>query len=751
MKNGRVVASPLFDMLDGARAVEMGNLRLDTGLIPLDDVEVQFDTCGLQKIEVVASLMNKIVVLYMSWLQGLCLLLTMLSCRYVLDFLKNFKSNGGQLHCTQFTSGIHEADFVIPDTYEHHLVNTVLRAFVAGMCKFTGFTRTVGTSVLYDEEDLSTRSMDLDFLGLVPASEVVKDIEMAIEWMHINSHEELSSTLLDYLSLARSLVSTESILDIHMDIFCADPVDLGFITDALAVLSRLKPETLQNIPTGAFSRFAQLDCNNKHIPNDNFAIDDSEAYTGLKTFFHEVHSFIVDLSRIKNMGQLDSYLRYSVSPKMTSEYNVVARGLFQLFFIRDDKSICGGWQHVTSLGFRFVERMYFGNSLLEAEQWNIQGTPLAVLEISSRCMASLDELSYDLEAAVYQWLSSSGNNRCRQRQLNTRSILTWDSLQLKAETMELEFFNFGIGDKMSPDSSDPALGVSSYVYHTKLGVMLDTALSGFELDLYKVYEALQMYWFAGYLAQMAHDHLVSRVRVINEGKLLWVSSLGKKVKKAKAGPKKEMLKATYRHANDIVAPRVHSNLRYINEYLVPTQLALHLICSGVSHTLSMFEAFGASVDHPKSLADAEKLFKLRMKPWSSVGVPEMPSYSQFRTVTSIHRMPAGLNEAARRVRTLELAGNVKDRFTRAAMVCGGILEMLENRTPVAEDIVFSGGDADIKAWFGSLRKTCVAFQVELGRFVQVVRENSKGSDFRVESRPGYHVFFPLYSMKAKGA
>lgn len=765
MVPGKVVASPYFDMLDGARAVEMGNLRLDTGLVPLEKADVQFDSLQGLQLDAVAAIMNKIVVLYMSWLDGLSLLLTMFGSRHVLDYLEGFKILGDHrsgflvrkernwaevgkileevrnLQKTTDTgtsesantnsqskeiidtdsqglSGPESADIILQNT------NLVLRAFVAAMCKFAGFTRAVGTTVLYDEEDLTTRTMDFDLLSLVPTPEIVEELEKAQTWLdkHPQPNDDQVSI---YLNLANSLIHLEGLLKVNLPLFTPAQATVPAVTSALEHLSHITYEKFQAVPEGAFSQFAQVDCNNKHIPNLNFAIADEEAYAGLKSLLEHVQEFIKDLASISHVGELAMYLQYSVAPKMGPEYNVIARGLFQLFFIRDDRSICGLLETVTLITLAMMQRLCCcGNPMLTPNQWPIED------------QEPISRLLEDVEAAMYMSLSVGGNNRCRQRQLNTRSILTWDSLQFSAETTELALWKKGLGDRA--DESEPALAVSSFVYHTKLGVMLDVVLSGFELHLYKVHEAAHMYWYAGYLAQMAHDHLISRVQRVNQSKIGMGASMAKKVKKAKAGPKKEALKKAHRVLVDYVVPEIQQNMLHIQNYEIPAQLATHLLCTSVAQALHLFEAFGAAVAKPKALASPEALYKLRMKPWSSVGVPELPTYSQYCAATTSHREVAGTSAA----RLENAAAGVRERFGRALAICTDIISRLDAETAFC-------GTTDAKAHFEGFRKTCAAYQVELSRFSLVLRKEkeAKNDKYKVEVQPGYHAYFPLYGLK----
>ncbi|SGZ50863.1 CIC11C00000003782 [Sungouiella intermedia] len=746
MQNGTVVASPYFDMLDGARAVEMGNVKLDTGLIELDQDEVAFDTCLGQTLGTVAAIMNSLVVLYMSWLHGLSLLVTVLSSRYVLDFLENYKAYPVVGSAGFVNWRLHGPEYVRGHDYDQNLVNILLRGFVVGLCKHIGFCRTVGISVLYDEEDLTTRSMDFDFLSQITPEAAVMEIEKAEKWL-LSTGKLADDSLLDicmkFLHLVKQLVLLENLLLLLLPLFEANKVTVQCLHEGLKVLPELSNYSYEELPRGCVSRFVQLDCNNKHIPNANYGIPSGEAYANFEQFFLSIQTFINQLASLRNVRQLDTLIRHSIAPKMTADYNVISRGLFLLFLIRDDKSIAGLEESVGSVCIRLMDTFSLcGNSLMKPDEWTIQATSDPE-NTKSSCLRKVAQLLDDVEAAVFQKLSTCGNNRCRQRQLNNRNIVVWDLLQFNAEQIELELFNYGIGDRIAPGVEEPSLGVCSFVYFEKIDLMLDVVLSGFEQQLYKSYEAAQMFWFAGYLSQLAYTHVLTRVRQTNMGKLASIGTLSKKIKRAKAGPKKDALRANLKNLEENVAPQLHSNITYIDEYLTPSTQLLAVICTTIAHVVQLLHSTSKQPNtDADALVESERLYNLRMKPWSSVGVPEMPTYSQFIKISEKYRVDA------KSPRAVLLANELKERLGGALQLCNTILKKLEGEDVnevVRNEVIYAGGEADIVAYYRALQKTCVAYQVELGRLLKMLT-SEKLASHKLVHRVGYHRYFPIYSL-----
>ncbi|PYD21397.1 hypothetical protein DND67_30935, partial [Pseudomonas syringae pv. pisi] len=151
-----------------------------------------------QLVEDVAGAMNHVLILLMLWFLGLSLPVTLFSNRYVMDFLQSYNSLGGQFARSNLVNKrLHGDLYTESSSFEGVLVNKVLRAYVAGICKFAGIVRDVALNVLYDEEDLTTRNMDLNMLTAVESSVVLETIEEAQQWLQSQQTDQLTSTLND--------------------------------------------------------------------------------------------------------------------------------------------------------------------------------------------------------------------------------------------------------------------------------------------------------------------------------------------------------------------------------------------------------------------------------------------------------------------------------------------------------------------------------------------------------------------------
>lgn len=786
ISDNKVVQSPFFDLLEGTRAVEVTNEKLDTGLIPLTADEINFDTEKPQSIENVIGILNNLLILYMSWLNNSSLPVTVLSCRYVQTFMENYMKNGGNLKLTTFKIERLESeinrDDKSNDEFNDKLINLVLRSFILGLCKFIGFTIITGQSVLYEEEDLTTRSMDFDFLSMVSLDEILIEIDYSINWILKQKEQKELSIIIDYLQFIKFLTQLQTFVLIPINIFNeTNPILLKNYTDlideATIITSRIYKQVKDTeylTPSGSFSKFIQVDSSNRSIPSELYSIGRDATYKNYENFFQDVKFFIIKLSKIKNLNQFENFLIFDISHKISENQNVLTRGLFQLFLIRDDKSIVGSTlgETITSLTLRFLNNSTCLNSnILQQNSWNdIQGNQEQITEIQENVMSQLNQLLVDLETATYHNITTLANNRCRQRQLMTRSILIWDTLQVNLESVELNLWkNYKIGDRLyNPDAEvingdeddNIALPITSYVFYVKLLLMIEVSLSGFELDLYKPFEVGQMYWYISYLSQLTIEHITTRINKINESKIHNITNvIPKKLKKLKAGNKKQILKQQQQHNLINVIPSLEKSGKYNNDYLVPSYKALNLLSDGIRMKFIVLEGLRLIRTNNKQLTSDESLYYLRMKPWSSVGVPTLPTYEQYKN-SILTSFLDGKSSSERLTKIKGILQIIINKISQAKEIYSKLIksievdEILKSQIIIADDSINSIDDEgeSVILWYKSLVKTCVWYNLNINNLIKLIsNEEFDSQNYRVELENGYHRYFPKVLINDKTA
>lgn len=755
IRDNKVVQSPLFNLLEGTRAVEIGNKKLDTGLIPLSEIDYNFDTSCPQDADKVIGIINGLVRLYTSWLNNSSLPVTVMSCRYVQTLLENYQ--GSLNDCTFENRRLPKQTKHDKDTVEWKLVHKVLNSFILGLVKFVGISLQIAFNTLYEEEDLTTRNLDLDFLTDIPPEFIGKKINDSIHWLNQDSgiESQKKKILCEYLELVNRMLDVQLILAIAIPIFEKDDKkkiknEIQFLQLGLKNIECLSKVDFEGFksPPGSFSKFVQFDSNNRSIPADLYMATNDECFQNLQKMFKSIYNYVIESNELLNINHFDQFLTYDISYNINPEYNVISRGLFQLYLIRDDKSILGSRETITSMGMKLMENTSCLQSLIfQPDTWtSIQGTEEHINTTKEEILIKLNQLLSDIETGIYHNLSCVTNNRCRQRQLMSRGIVIWDTLQVSSESLELELWQeYGIGDKLEgPDSAgdDPSLPLSSFVYVTKLNVMLEVALRGFETNIYKPFEMSWMYWYITYLTQVIAEFYSNQIKSINDLRMYSITtSAPKKIKKLKSGPKKQKLKQQNEILQRIHLPMLNKISDYNNSYIIESYKGLRTLSDGVRMLFIMLHALELTNITPSfELSSLERIYDLQMKPWSSVGVPNLPHYKQYEKSISIDFLqklprPEKLN------RIKQFLETIVDKFNDSKTIYMTISKMIDNDSQ--EQFIGDG----ITEWYKSLIKTCVLYSIEVNNIIKLIDSGFNKDDYNLEIAEGYHRYFPKIFIK----
>lgn len=747
MPRGKVEASPYFDMLEGTRALEIGNKSLDTGLIELLTDEINFECSQGRPLLEVAAIMNSMIRSLVPWLDGLSLLVTVLSSRYMYDLLTNFKRNYKVEEADFINRRLHPEGLSLPDTEESAYVNIVLRGFVITLAKSLSVFLKIALDVLYEEEDMTTRSMDLSYFCTTPYEFIYPVLEEAIKYLEMRPNAPSQNACLIHLELVKRMLKISFSMNDSVELFKSNPpANVNYLQEAVKFLSDLKKETFVEISDLLVSRFVQVDCNNRHIPSPNIFVTQEEASNRLITIFQAIEKILHTFSKFKNSSQLLTYLEYNVGAKMSRNSSAVVRGFFQLYFIRDDKSIAGLEETVSNFGIRCMESICLvANSVMSPEKWNLESTSDPEL-VKNECLQKISHLLDDFDAAFYQKLNVFGNNRCRQRQLLTRNLVTWDSLQFNSENTEVHLFRYGIGDRISQQGSvdQPALSISSYIYYVKLSMMIEVVLSGFEHELYRASEAHIMYWYAGELYAHVHQHLSGRLRDINVFKLAWIHNIPKRVKKAK-GAKKDALRVQHQQLVAEAVPILQENIALIEAHLTPLSMLHYYLCRGVSMAIQVLQCLLEPLNAASQLESDEKMYRLRMKPFSSIGTPELPTYARFREANNIGLTLNDLEGQARTLTMLNIAKNIENELESVKKSSADVMENFKNNEMLRERLHFEDNEY-MKTWYSGVVNTCDSYIQQL----RGLHNFDMLRRFKLRSKKGSDFYFPIYYLEVSG-
>ena len=747
-----MIKSPLFELLEGTRALEVLNTKLDTGIIDLNTYDIKFDCAAAQEVDSIINVQTHLLCQLVNWLENNSLPVSVLSCRYVQTLLVNHSQS--RFHnlktgCAFRDSRIREQ--VYQKNFKYWAVHKILKTFVRALCKFIGFMLDISRKFLYDEEDIMTRAMDLDFLLDVSPLLIIEEIDTTIEWILGNDIVENSGILISQLKIVQSLNRFEEcVLSLLIPFMDKDASLKGkeelcrlfsFCKDVEMHLERVRAFQYdeETIPKGAFSRFIQADLDNPNIPVDVAKINISHSLDHISEIFRASCHLVTQVSEIKSISQLQDYLHYNIRYPST-DFSVFTRALFQQYFIRDDKSIFGSPStDLTKLTTDIVENVIGDNTIM----LHNLNTRVAQLKDSMKreILERHLQVMQDLEGAIYHNLCIYGANPGRSQQLVSKGLVIWDTLQVSWQTFERQLYDsFQIYDPL--EAGIPSLSVTMFIYFQKVQMMLDLLLNGIDLELYKPFEIYMVYLYADTLLNHLINHIKTPLRKIVLAKIDEIEiNMPKKIKKLKNGPKKDALKTQHNYGVDVTIPRLLHTIKY-QDYMVDHYTCMDKLVTCYSKfcaVLAKLRLIDFSRGPTKNMSSMEHLYYLRMKPWSSIGVPEFPSYAQYQ-----HELIATRPDANNRVnltQCLKLLTEIKLGLHEVEKGVKSILNYVSRNGEV--DFI---KQSKIKEWYERLAEAGNEMSLEVSSLGKIVSEHNDDlleipKQYRLVVERGKHAYF----------
>ncbi|SCU95107.1 LADA_0G13520g1_1 [Lachancea dasiensis] len=605
-----VIKAPSFDLFEGTHSLEIDNPKLDSSLLALTEKELNFDCTKVygeateQKVEFVTAVVDRLCRTIVLWLNDFQTLpTTVLSCRYVAHILCQFTEDPcADLSSCQLETG-------------DELFDQVLASCVIAVCYFVKFVQTLfKAGVVYEEEDLNCNAMGLNVLSTVQLPTVKSHLarsQKLLEKSYPQAHQ-----LQMLLMLLMHLVEVYGLLPTYFG--STSQVDHEHTLNKLIETSR----DLEQFPLpdgtvyqGAFSAVIQKKMSNQFPPRD-IILPTGKEYTALADMVQDLR-FVLSVDQAKTVTEIAQFSRFF---NRVRPLHVVARAFYPLNLMRDDQTV-------------LAQYTFDEYSQLHLEEFSFCDTELYKLlknePQTSGVKQKFQDFLQEISGALFEWYQTSSQNPCRSRQGFNRQLLMWDSLQAQIETYELELESQGIADQLEDGSS--FMPLTTWVFYMKLRAMLDFVLKGFELDVYKPWEFFSMFWYSYYLAQHLENTL-HRVLNFIEARIDSMVALNKKIKKLKAGEKKEKLREAYRAGMSSQMPVLMKNKDFIKYSLLDCSVIKILSLAQVFQ-FAVLKSFGLiDNQHPGSgrFSSPERVHKLRFKTFASIGVPELPSYGSFQ-------------------------------------------------------------------------------------------------------------------------
>ncbi|EHN02835.1 Mak10p [Saccharomyces cerevisiae x Saccharomyces kudriavzevii VIN7] len=573
LKPETIVKDPRFDLFEGTHSLEVNNSKLDSSLIELTTEEVEFnwDVAYEPPLASVTAIADRLLRCVISWLNEYQTLpTTVLSCRYTESLLSSL------IEGTSAGPFWHTGD----DLYDKVLVSCVL-----GVCYLTKFVqRLLSAGIVFEEEDLNFNSMGFNTFNNLPEQDaIINSIIESLQLLETYSDDSLHLTMLKHiLKIMLCLVHLED----HLTNYSTETMHLDELIENANLVNGILPQLQLSPPSGSFSTHIQKHRSNQFPPRKITKLPTD--YSGFITISEDIKTVLLVY---KADSALETYQFARFFNKLKQRH-VIARILFPLIFIRDDRTVLG----------RFSFTHFYS---LHVKEFSAQTPSKLLSNIGS-------ELIQESSNILLEWYQNSSQNTCRYRQGFNRQLILWDSLQAQFEGINPQIY-------------------CSWTYFMKLSSMIEFSLKGFDLNIYKPFEAYSMFWYVYYLSH----HLESLLKDCQndiESNVNAIHSMNKKLKKLKAGEKKDQLRLKYRFAMDNEMEQLQTTKQFLNYLLEEVGITKSLCLIEVFQfaILKSFHLIDNKNDVPLKFSNEKLIHNLRFKPFNSIGVPELPEYEVFQ-------------------------------------------------------------------------------------------------------------------------
>lgn len=217
-------------------------------------------------------------------------------------------------------------------------------------------------------------------------------------------------------------------------------------------------------------------------------------------------------------------------------------------------------------------------------------------------------------------------NRCRVRRTLCHNIQEWDMLQADVEEID-QLLQIALDEKPLPaEKGNSSLGyslpLSSWAYLYKLRQMEWIVQLGFELDIYQTDELAGMYWYLNYLAKTRAQHgdriKSFTMRNLNDARL---------DSKTKGDQQQQ-------HSHYTVAKEREymQSLAYIRVTMLDAASTWEF-ADGLCCLYTALQRFNLIRPPPRPYGTDVRRYDLRMKPFRTIALPQLPSFRDFTRAT----------------------------------------------------------------------------------------------------------------------
>ncbi|APA05992.1 hypothetical protein sscle_01g007620 [Sclerotinia sclerotiorum 1980 UF-70] len=592
LKLGDLVKDPFFTLFDAVAALEIMDPKMDSGyLAPGETMEDDYDFTQTLLPEEVLGIVDQLLCHEMAWHMGHPLAQTIFTSLYIDRILYPSPLSLDETFFDKSKSC----------SEDEHLMLQVLRAYCLGLIKTCWYVNNrVRSEHFYEEEDFATHTFHRNLLEGIEHSEILGFLKETMELVlrTDNIPDDIKEALKVRLSFRHAFLEAVDIADSR------SPDAKVFWRETLSFIPelRLSSKLAKSVPQ-SFSVKLQRKLASTVPPRPIVVVGQENAYEHLERMCKDGEN-AVDILDYADSHSLMTFISLFQAKK--PQPTVYIRTLLQ-YYMFADMIILGKMSIREVLDDDLASLTLPANQLLDRNNDEIEVTRDPRFHMAQRM-----EIFRSRAANTYiDILRTMCQNRCRMRRTLCHTIVDWDNLQLDGEEIDQELREF---TKEEPFidlkiSNDPiyAFPLSSWAYYYKLRQMEWIVQLGFELQVYQPDELSGMYYYLNHLCKTRSRHL-ERIR----SEVMRSYSARRKASQLDTSQQKEF-------ANTI---------SFINFSMLEVT-STYGFADALSSLFEALRRLDLIPIPPRPYGDDIMRYEVRMKPFSTIGLPEPMPFETF--------------------------------------------------------------------------------------------------------------------------
>ncbi|GAP90122.1 putative n-alpha-acetyltransferase auxiliary subunit [Rosellinia necatrix] len=606
---GEIVKDEHFELFESVSALEIMDRKMDSGVLSEgESLDEEYDVTRALLPEEVLGIIDQLLCLEIAWHLGYPLSQTVLTSVYI-EALMN-----------PYPVTVDEVDFRIVPSRQSGKSSLlfVLRAYCAGLSKACFMVNEcMKEELYYEEEDFVTNTYERHLLSHIPLPAIKDMLQNAITKLQTLGDEfpqDICAALASRLELRIAFLEAIDLSVVRHD--TSDAPKLPWIRMRRLIDDFEKQHALGKPVPEAFSTKMQRRLTSTMPPRPMVKLSFEECISHFKRFLQNGNE-VIDVLQYKDPQSLLNFILLFQAQK--PQPLVFIRTILQNLLFRDmvvlgQFSIRQLLDHDVSLGVLpcgpHFDRTYDDIEIPTDPRHKIATT----MEVFRHRVA---DLYLDMLRILCQ-------NRCRVRRTLCHHILEWDMLEADVgeieERMQAPLHDVSQGAYQEEGSS--YLPLSSWVYLYRLRQMEWIVQLGFELGIYQFDELAGMYYYLKRLASLRAQHieLVKRTTTNREERARQHFKL---------------------REGDPLPPDVAQEFMRSKQHLRVTMLDAACtweFADGLGLLYVALFRLGILKPPPRPYATNALSYELRMRPFSRVTYPPLPSYEEFRQQIELPQM-----------------------------------------------------------------------------------------------------------------